>query len=245
MTDNLEQTTGRKSRKKYNVPLVPCEGFHGVYKRAGAKGDKFLARIAAPGGCVIYIGTYEHSGKAAEAYDNVARHFMANKPEAIRFAPSLNWPGISEVPLPSKKAIDLLPKFAVACDNHTRARAAAKSPDAIPRGRKPVRPLVGFHLLTLRDCLMTWVRLHPEDKEPLLNFSASLQALLKCFSIAADAKTPANPDIEAFNASLAKMNSELKIREGLAELQGDIAQRARPEPNTDKFLPATLTPGDA
>lgn len=255
MTDNAAPTLSDSTAStRLPTSLIPCEGFVGVYQRNGARGPKYLARIVAPGGVIIHIGTFENSGKAAEAHDNAARHFLKNKPEAVKFSPSLNWPDITEIPETTQLSITLLPRFLKACEEK---RLAARGPNAPRRGRPPQRPLRVFHLLTLRDCLHFFVKLNannPLARNPLHNFNDSLRELLKDHDVAYATPTPVNPDREAFEQRLQAAASEYRIRDGLADLQGDKVEDKRVI--AEQFtipsivgkpveMPATLTPGTA
>lgn len=232
----MDNTSDIKHRTQ--TPLIPCEGFIGVYSRAGAGNGatRFHARVSLPGGAGIYVGSFPDTGQAALAYDNVVRCFVANKPEGFKYTPGMNYPGISDPPPASERANELLPKFLAAVNKRL---ATIKPKEVRSRnlnlklGRPNTRPMVEFNLLTLRDCLLrlSQFQFTPPITETLHSFSAALQGLLTYHKVDVAKCTPQNPDAAAFQKRIDALVHEANVQRGLAELQGGC-------PKTGRYIPA-------
>lgn len=225
---------------------MPCEGFAGVFERAGAgKGpSRYHVRVNLPGGKAAYVGSYATTGEAALAYDNVVRCFTSNMPEGFRYAPALNYPGVTDVPPTSKRALELLPKFTAAV-NARLAKQPEIARNRTKAGRRPFRPLRAFHLLTLRDflnlCIANSAAISanvPGFRDGLFSFNDSLRQLLKDNRTELNAPTPPNPERERFEAALAAAEAEQRIAVGLADLQASCPFKQY-EMNSDRVTPDT------
>lgn len=219
MNDSNTETVKRKQ-----TLLVACEGFHGVYRREAANGKSpsYHVKVAVPGGSIVYVGSFQETGKAAAAYDNVVRCFLANKPEGIKYAPSLNYPGLTEPPATNERSLALLPRFLKVCEEKLKRAPEARS--AVKKGRPNLRPMVEFNLLTLRDVRLrlSQFQFTPDITETLHRFSSALQGLLAHHKVDVAKATPENPDAVAFQKKIDALVHEANVQRGLAELQRDL-----------------------